>query len=85
MSKATEGPWRYCLQSLKSFQGELAGILVCIPKVCSETMNKEHQYGGLNNALLPTPPLPTDIKFHIMIPGTCECYLIRKKGLYKCN
>lgn len=49
----------FCLQSLNSFQGELSGVLVCVPKVCSVAMNKEQQQGGLNNALLPTAPPPS--------------------------
>ena len=34
----------------------LSGVLVCIPEVCSVTMNKEHQYGELNNAFPPPHP-----------------------------
>ena len=83
--QSDKGALEILFAEFKKLSRCLSGVLVCILKVCSVTMNKEHQYGGLNNALLPTPSLPTDTKFHIIIPGTCECYLITNKGLYKSN
>lgn len=78
--QSDKGALEILFAEFKKLSRCLSGVLVCILKVCSVTMNKEHQYGGLNNALL-----PTDTKFHIIIPGTCECYLITNKGLYKSN